>query len=236
MKPNRWVKFIIPAIILLVSATASGSGFIKPETIRPERFETKTYFEDKAYDSYTLVEVKQFQGSDAVYLTFDYMDHLRVVVLDLDLNVLKAYILKDGQTTAEMIHTADEIIFKEGGKEVKTLKKKEGQIYLQREALGWLYQHYDFSNLPAIHYYQVGFDKKAYYMELSYIGKETITIDEKQYDCFRLMDMPGGTGKIFAAKYKNYYLFASDPPHHYLRYENDFMPMKIDVVKLNPSH
>lgn len=55
---------------------------------------------------------------------------------------------------------------------------------------------------------------------------ETTQIKET---CYKLLMMPEGAGKLFASKYKNYYFFTDEPPHYFIKYYNDFIPLVTEV-------
>lgn len=216
--------FILNINLLFTQNYFSNSFFTKTE---------KYIEQDKYGKDIVTIEQKDYLGIKSFYITTEYNDQKTVVILKNDLSMIKAYIEnieKNNLITLSIDYLDKEIVFKEGVKIVKKISRKKQELYLQREALNFVLRGYDFKNAPIVNFYMISFDKECYYIELSLLKIENINTPSGSFNCYKLLSMPAGAGKIFASKYKNYYYFTIDKPFYFIKYYNDFMPLTVEVV------
>ena len=119
---------------------------------------------------------------------------------------------------------------KKNGEVVKEKKREQKKVYLQRESIFFCCSGYDFVKKPTLQAVMVDFDFEAYDMEISYVKDVVKTTGMGSFDCHELLAGPAGLGKIFAARYKNYYYYTKEFPHYFIYYYNTFMPLEVTVV------
>jgi hypothetical protein len=169
------------------------------------------------------------QGQTVYMVRSESGDETRTVVLGVTMRPIRAFSEKDGKIRTEITYDEKNAVIKEGGRLVKRVGLPASGRYLQREALEMVFRGYDFVHAPIESYRVIALDHSVYNLELSLAGKETVHTANGDVECYKLMLRPDGVGKIFAAKYRNFYLYTVKEPHQFVAYYNQFMPLRNEV-------
>jgi hypothetical protein len=226
----KQVKILILLILLLtVFSSQSFSNevaFFNTDFFKEnQEYYGTTQIKEAIYHSRTIIK----RDNSNIILTSDEGPDQKIVVMKNDFTPVKAFIKNDNEITAEIIYQTNEIVMKDKDKIVKTIRIKPGQTYLQRESLELVLRGYNFTSGQKLNFNLISLDLDCYYMELSLVGKERVQTKKGDLTCYKLLMMPGGAGKLFASKYQNYYYFTDEPPHYFIKYYNDFIPLATEV-------
>lgn len=194
-----------------------------------EKYYEVTHINEAIYQSQTIIT----RENSNITITSHEGSDRRIVEIRNDLTPLRAILEHDSKVVAEIVYNTNEIIMKDKGEIFKTIRKKPGQTYYQRESLELLLRGYKFERGETLNFHLLSLDLDCYFMELTLVGKEKLRTKMGDLTCYKLLVMPGGAGKIFAAKYKNYYYFTEERPHYYIKYYNDFIPLVTEVEAPN---
>lgn len=224
----KQVKILLILLLIVFSnqsfsneATFFNTDFFKEN----QEYYGTTQIKEALYHSRTIISR---DNSNIIFTSYEGPDQ-KIVVMKNDFTPVKAFMKNDNKITAEIIYQANEIVMKDKDKIVKTIRIKPGQIYLQRESMELVLRGYNFTSGPELNFHLISLDLDCYYMELSLVGKERIPTKKGDLACYKLLIMPGGAGKLFASKYQNYYYFTDEPPHYFIKYYNDFIPLITEV-------
>lgn len=239
LKKNFRSGLIIIVVICIISQANLVLGSNKyPEYLNSSFFNSREEYllsnfeKDKVIKSKVVIDKKDYQGNTCIFVVTYYDDNTRTIILNNKLSLVRAYIEKDGVIVKEMVNVGKEIIIKENNITVKKYINSDQKCYILRESVETVLRGFNFKENKRFGFNIISFDKDEYLMEIRVLAKEKIKSVLGEFECYKVLTMPGGFGKIFATKYKNYYYFTVNPPHYYIKYYNDFMPLTIEVTGL----